>query len=188
MTFFEFGSKLVLANFHASPIDLKIEYIDLIKGNYSNFDFPIIFKQTNGKKLTDILDTGFPGLFLISERLVSILEYHDFTGWKTYPIIVLDKQENNVLGYKGLSVTGRSGPIIYKDSNLFEKRKVPDGPLCKFYKGEFVELWDGSDFFLPENSIGTVVSKKVADVLNINKVTNLQLINLADAEVSLNSL
>ena len=97
--FFTLDSKLLSSTFQARPINLKrdvdnnFQEWDLIKGNYAEIDFPVIFTQDHGKKLTDILDTGWPGLFLISDRLKKILEENKLTGWKTFPIKVYDKKK-----------------------------------------------------------------------------------------------
>ena len=67
-------------------------------------------------------------------------------------------------------------------AEIVEKRMVLQGPICKFYKGMSIDNWDGSDFFTPEGTYETFVTKKAADVLKKNKITNLKLINLADSE------
>lgn len=82
-----------MSTFHAGPLDIRsIRRAELIKGNYEDMAFPIAFKQGTGNNLLDILDTGFPGLYLISERLKAILEDNHLTGWKTYPIKLYDKK------------------------------------------------------------------------------------------------
>lgn len=186
--FFDFGSKLSSVNFHASLMDDKIERNNLIKGEYNSIEFPVVFKQSRGKRINDIIDTGLVNLYLISSRFKKILIDNELTGWKTYPVIIIDKKDVEIAGYHGLSITGRSGPIFYDKSSLFEKRRVPNGPLRQFYKGEFVEDWDGSDFFVPDMTIGICVSNKAADVLKKNKITNMHLVNLSEIEVNLNLL
>src|SRR5262245_11871693 len=109
--FFYFGSKLLSSTVQAGPIVLKQKNglpgsYYLIKGYYEGINFPYVFKQDYGKKFTDILDTGCAGLFLISENLKKILENNRFTGWKTYPIKLYDKKNNEVSGYHGFSVIG----------------------------------------------------------------------------------
>ena len=92
---------------------------------------------------------------------------------------------SEVTGYHGFSITGRSGPVKYDKSAIIEKKLVPTGPLCKFYKGFDIEIdkWDTSDFFIPSKSRGTIITKKAADVLKKNKITNLRLENIADIEI-----
>ncbi|MCL2072651.1 MAG: hypothetical protein FWH18_01920 [Marinilabiliaceae bacterium] len=195
--FFRFGSKLVSSTFQAHPVGLKeFHPIDpnrrysydehrLIRGDYYNIFFPVKFKQEFGKNLQDILDTGWAGLYLISDKMKLILEDNKLTGWKTFDVKVLDKSKQEIQGYHGFSVTGRCGNIDYSKSEIIEKRRVPNGPLCKFYKGLHVGLdkWDGSDFFLPEQYLGTIITSKVSEILKKNKLTNIRLINLADIEI-----
>ena len=105
-----------------------------------------------------------------------ILEQNGLTGWKIFSVVVLDKKENEVTGYHGLSITGRCGPIDYTKCEIFEKRPVPTGPISKFFKGRYIglEMWDGSDFFLPKDSLGIIVTKVVAEII---KNTNLPTLN-----------
>ena len=189
--FFTLDSKLLSSTFQARPINLKrdvdnnFQEWDLIKGNYAEIDFPVIFTQDHGKKLTDILDTGWPGLFLISDRLKKILEENKLVGWKTFPIKVYDKKKNEILGYHGFSITGRCGPIDYKKAEICERQSVPTRPFYKVYKGLYVGLdkWDRSDFFIPDESIFFIVTNKAAEILQKNKVTNLVLKNLSNVEM-----
>ena len=189
--FFTLDSKLLSSTFQARPINLKrdvdnnFQEWDLIKGNYAEIDFPVIFTQDHGKKLTDILDTGWPGLFLISDRLKKILEENKLVGWKTFPIKVYDKKKNEILGYHGFSITGRCGPIDYKKAEICERQSVPTRPFYKVYKGLYVGLdkWDRSDFFIPNESMFFIVTNKAAEILQKNKVTNLVLKNLSNVEM-----
>jgi hypothetical protein len=180
---FSFSSKMVLSNFRAGPIDLTTSHINLIEGHYPEINFPVVFKHDDGKKLCDILDTGYASLFLISDRLKAILEENKLTGWKVYPIKLYDKKNNEIFGYSGFSITGRCSPPSYAESEIIEKQYVPTGPICKLYKGMTINNWDGSDFFLPEGTLHIIVSKKAADILKENKITNLDLENLAELEI-----
>jgi len=183
--FFSFSSKFVGSTFQASPVDQKIDHLRLIKGDYIGIDFPIIFQQTGGHKLLDILDTGYVSLFLISDRLKFILEENRLTGWKTFPIILYDKKNNQIFGYQGFSVTGRCGSTHFEKSKIIEKQLVPTGPVCKYYRGIFIDRWDGTDFFSPEKKYHTFVTNKASDLLKKNKITNLRLENSDDYETAI---
>jgi hypothetical protein len=112
--FFDFCSKLVLSTVQVCPVGLKkdengvIEQRNLVKGKYKGVDFPVVFKQESGKKLTDILDTGWVSLYLISDRMKSILEENNLTGWKTFDIQIYDKKKNEICGYYGWPFQPRS--------------------------------------------------------------------------------
>jgi len=120
--FYDFGSKLLSSTFQAGAVGLKTQagkgpiladHWELIKGNFFGINFPVVFKQDYGKKLLDILDTGWPSLYLISDHLKNTLETNKLTGWKSYPARVYDKKGVEVMGYNGFSITGRCGPIDY---------------------------------------------------------------------------
>lgn len=183
--FFDFGSQPVSSTIQAHLTDLSIDHLKLIKGNYQGINFPIIFKQEYGNKLYDILDTGCAGFFLISERMRKILEENNLTGWIVFPIKLYDKKGKEITGYHGFSVIGHSGPTSYEKSEIIEKRKVANGPLCKYYKGVIVDNWDGSDFFTPEGTYETFITKKAAEILTKFKITNVYLENLADQEMAI---
>jgi hypothetical protein len=183
--FFDFSSKLVSSTFQAGAIGIpKGAQGELIMGEYAGIDFPVIFMQEYGHKLTDILDTGYTSLCLISDRLKILLEENGFTGWKCFPIRLFDKKKNEVLGYHGFSITGRCGPIDRTKSTIIEKQRASGWPMRKFYKGLYIGLdtWDNTDFFIPKGSAWPIITKKVADVLKKNKITNLCMENLADIE------
>ena len=112
-----------------------------------------------------------------------ILEENNLTGWKTFPIKLYDKNGNEISGYHGFSIIGHCNPINYEKSAIIEKRKVPTGPICKFYKGMFIDKWDETDFFTPEGTYEIFITKKAADILKKNKITNVQLENLTDSEI-----
>lgn len=158
----------------------QIEHILLLMGNYSEFELPIIFKHEYGKRLDDIIKTGYSSLHLISNRFKQVLEEGHFTGWKTFPVKVLNKKGIEIEGYHGLSVTGRCGPVDWDKSQIIQKPFLKDGPLARYYKGFYVDHWDGSDFFIPEEYYTICVTKRVAETLVKAKLTNIQLVNFAE--------
>lgn len=186
-SFYDFISKPVLTTLTFVPKSINLRNYEerkLIRGDYREINFPIVYEHERGKKIRDILNTGFSSLYLISDRFKEILETNHITGWKSYPVKLLDKMGNEVKGYHGFSITGRCGPIDYSRSEIIEKRYVPEGPLCKLYKGTYIGLdeWDGSDFFLPIDSIKIVITERALKILKNNKITNIDIVNLADEE------
>jgi hypothetical protein len=158
----------------------------LIQGVYDGISFPVIFKQEYGKKLEDVLDTGWVNLYLISDRMKTVLEENALTGWKIFVVQVMDRKGREIQGYHGLSITGRCGKIDYGKSEIIKKRLVPDTPLSKYYRGLHVGLdeWDDSDFFLPEKYFGTIITSRAVEVLKKNKITNIRFDNLTEIETS----
>jgi len=192
--FYSFGSKLLSSTFQAHAVALNkdknknSEYYDqdmLLLGNYSGITFPVIFKQEYGNKLQDVLDTGWVGLYIISDKMKGVLEDNNLTGWKTFAVKILNKCGQEIEGYHGFSVIGRCGKIDYSKSEIIEKQLVPNGLLGKYYKGLNVGLdkWDGSDFFLPEKYFGIIITEKTANILKKNKITNIKLENLTEIEL-----
>ena len=190
--FFTFGDDYSSSTFQASAIDLKKdryginEHDHLIKGKYDRINFPVIFKQECGKNLKDILGVGWGGLYLISDKLKTLLEENKLTGWKTFPIKLYDKKNNEILGYQGFSITGRCGESDHTKAEIMDRQRVPMGPIYKVYKGLYIGLdkWDRSDFFIPDESLRLIITKKAVSVLEKNKITNMRLENLSDVEVS----
>ena len=189
--FFELGTNHISSTFQAHPVNLGIninginDEDNLIKGRYNEISFPVIFKQAYGKKLLDILGTGWPGLYLISDRMKTILEENQITGWKVFQIKLYDKKENEISGYHGFSITGHCGPIDDRKAEIVERQRIPTGPIYKAYKGLYVGLdkWDGSDFFIPDKSLFFIITTKSANILKENKITNVTLKNLTNIEI-----
>lgn len=189
--FYIFSSKLISSTIQAHPINLNKNKVEndlfdefkLIKADYSGISFPVVFKQKYGKRFMDILDTGWPNLYLISTRLKDILEENDLSGWKTFGIELFDKANQKINGYHGFSITGQCGPIDYSRSEIFQKQISINGPFSTYYKGLFFENWDGSDFFLPKNVFEILITERTAEILKINKITNVNLEKVSDCEV-----
>lgn len=184
---FIFGSSLSQV-----PICVSNDFLDwetnceIVKGNYTGIDLPIIFKQSSGRKWTDILNPSSVSMYIVSQRFIELLEKNNITGWKTYPIIILDKEKKEVNGYVGFSIIGRSGAVDYKKSTVYEKQLVPNGTMNKYYKGLYIDLdkWDNSDFFIPESSLQIIVTERVMKLIKKYKLTNIILQDVTDYEVS----
>jgi len=185
MKFYDFGSELLSSTVQAKAFDItRNDFIEipepqwrLILGNYEGISLPVKFKQQSGKKLRDILDTGWPSLYLISDHLKNILLTSGLTGWKTFEVQVFDSKSHPINGYHGFSITGRAGILNFSESTIIEKKLVPNGPLSKYYKGFYFDLdeWDKSDFFLPSKYYGIYISEKAFKILSKEKITNLSL-------------
>lgn len=190
--FYTFSSKLSSSTIQAHVISLSdkedssglFDQHRLIQGEYDGISFPVIFKQEYGKKLEDVLDTGWPSLFLISDKMKAILEESALTGWQTFEVRLLDKKGQELQGYHGLSITGRCGKIDFSKSEIIEKRLASNAPLVKYYKGLHIGLdkWGNNDFFLPEKYFGIIITGRAAEVLKTSKLTNIRLENLGEIE------
>lgn len=182
---YSFSSNLNSSNFAAFPQKLSLQQIEqLIRGLYQTVNFPVIFKHSMGrKKLTDLLDTGHPSFFLISDRFLQILQDNHLTGWETYPIILLDKNNQQIPGYHGFSITGTSDSKNFSESKIIEKKFVEHGPIVKFYKGFTIRPHGDFDFFIPPHTTGFCISEKTAVLLKKNNITNVELEDAENYEI-----
>ena len=160
------------------------EHERLLVGDYEGIKFPVIFMHEDGNKLEDILITFYPSLYIISEKIKNIFERNNLTGWKTFPIEVLNKEGRKLIGYYGMSITGKCGPVDNSKPEIVPYTRIPYLSGEKAYKGYHVGLdkWDGSDFFVPEGVFAIIGSQKVADVFKANRIKGLVPVNLADVE------
>lgn len=191
---YELNSKLLSSSLQVHPVGLKnITFNDgldaqwhLILGDYSQFKFPLRFHHAYGNKMTDILDTGWPGMYLISKFLKSTFIDQELTGWKTYPVEVFDNKGTKIEGYSGLSITGKTGPIDFTQSEIVQQRLVAHGPISKYYKGLYpkMEEWDGSDFFLANGYFGIIMTDRAASVFRKSRLSNVKVQPLEDIEMS----
>ena len=191
-SFYSFGSKLLSTTIQVHAIDLNkhdkttnlFDQQRLILGNYDGIDFPVVFKQEDGNRWHDIIDTGWPSLFLISSEFRDFLIGNSFRGWKTFEVEVLDKKNNLIKGYYGMSVTGRCGKIYFDRSEIVEKKFSEQGTVGKYYKGIHFNIneWDGSHFFIPVDYFGIFISGQVVTSLKKFKFTNINIENVQNIE------
>jgi hypothetical protein len=141
---------------------------------------PVWFKYDSGGEAEDVIYTQSILTYLVSEKIVSILEDSKFTGWSTYPINLYDEKLNNLTGYVGLSITGKASTVD-KERSIREKLELPDVNNSKLYSqrvGVYFEEdeYDGSDFFTPSGSGMIIVSEGVVKAFEKNEVTNAKFI------------
>lgn len=144
--FFNFRSKLSSANARVAAIELDLEpdpngvmeddHTKLIKGQYEGIHFPVVFKQKHKGKFNDVLDTEWPGLYLISEKFKKIAEENELTGWQVFPVRLYDLKRDEIFGYYGFSIVGQCGSVSYAQSEILEKRWVPHGPFTSLLQKE----------------------------------------------------
>ncbi len=149
---------------------------------------PVVFHAYMGRQPMDILWSSIVHLFCVSERVINLLKHHGATGWGTYPAEVYDRDGRLLPGYHGFSITG---PNVKHDESRSEivQKEIPWRP-GKHYtvrKGFYFNEadWDGSDFF---RSTGfKLVTKRVRDLLNKERIRNVCLTPLPEVELSVPS-
>jgi len=155
-------------------------YDELFYGNYENIQFPVTYKIVLGSRLHEIVSTDYSCIRLINSKVKTIFEENQFTGYKTFPVIFLDKNNREIHGYHGLSITGRAGFRNFSSSEIIDKVLTPDEVIRK-YKGYYVDEWDGSDFFCARRSTATYITPRVVQALNKNKIGNFRPKHVKDA-------
>lgn len=184
--FYLINSELLSSSIHASLEDnLSLNELQkLFKGEFTSINFPINFRQEHGKKESDLLDTGTIYILLISEKVRNILLRNKISGWKTYEVKVFDKNNKEITGYHGLSITGKCAPTYFNEEKIIKKQLTENAPLSSFYKGLFFDIgnWDGSDIFMPTDSYYIIITEKVYNILSQAKLTNFKFENLIHVE------
>ena len=147
------------------PLSPQIdEYaLDLAGGTYCPRK-PVEYRQYMRSKLKDLIATGFPGRYILSDRIISVLRLGRFKGWNTYPVSIVDKKGLKILGYYGFSVSGRCGPP--DESRCLSRTENADG-LGYEATGLFFdeETWDGSDIFMVQTTAYICVTGEVRDAV-----------------------
>ncbi|MDX6479962.1 MAG: hypothetical protein QOG85_472 [Gaiellaceae bacterium] len=147
---------------------------------------PVRFTHDEGSRIKDYIGTTWGALSLVSERLISALD--GFSGWQTYPVEVFDERGRLVVGYHGLAVTGRSGPI---DNRLNPVEvlppPVPQGKASPHRIGLRFrpKAWDGSDVFCPGDTAFIFMTQDAKDALVTAKVTGIELDRITEIALPL---
>lgn len=147
-------------------------------GSYEGVSFPLEFRHLYGKRYYDILCIGCgSSLFLVSDRFLEVLETNHFTGWKSYPVRLFEKNGTEIFGYNGFSVTGKAGKIDWDQCEIVQMPDTWDSSKIKsYYKGTPINMseWDGSDIFMPSNNWGKFITEPVYKALKKAKITNIE--------------
>ena len=172
-----------LIQFYAYPVcNNRLKGRELLYGDYTNCNFPIIFlseddEYIKNKRMTDFLNAGIDRL-VVSDKVIEVLSDNNITGWKTYPIEVYDKNENYIGGYHGLSITGRCEAV--KPSlaepwiDSYGENTLKGMPL------DLDNTWDGSDIFLLPGTGFVFMSKRAKKIIEKDKITNITFDDIAD--------
>jgi hypothetical protein len=130
-----------------------------------------------GKTPGDVIWTD-ESLLIAAQWVLDLMREAGFTGWTTFPVVVLAKDGSPVPGYSGFAVTGRCGPVTVDRSNLIEPERGP-----AMYQGLTFDpaTWDGSDIFRV-NLGPPLVLAPVKEALERAKVRNLRFTPLAEVK------
>src|SRR5258708_3256922 len=107
MKFYSMQIGFMKDEFFVKPGNSAMDFYSLFKG--TEMMVPQTFVQAGGTVKYDLIGTGFAGLYLISERIESILKSNGITGWETFRVNVFDNENKRINGYFGFSIKGRCG-------------------------------------------------------------------------------
>jgi hypothetical protein len=131
------------------------ESLPMLRGEGSP-SHPVEISRHSGGALRDLVWTSLGLPIVVNDRVVQLLSEHAFTGWNTYPVVVVPKTGELIQTYRGLSVTVRCGPVDCSKS-LVAMSQYPAGTF-PVRRGLFFDpsTWDGSDLFMPQDSVAHV--------------------------------
>ena len=112
---------------------------------------PISYRFVTGQTPKDLVGTGYPGRFLLAERVFNALRCERCTGWSTYPVRLLGADGLEISGYQGLAITGRCGHPDNSRRQVIEV--LPFGKFARV-RGLYLDekTWDGTDVFFLQGS------------------------------------
>lgn len=183
--FFWMSASLSLSPMRVKPRNV----VDPFKVLRGDVDDIIVYDYASGGQPKDFVASGYPALFLISDRVRTLLE--PVTGWGTYRVEVWSKNQMRVEGYSGFCVSGRCGPIEDSLGEVVVKPpRVSGGVSYTVLRGLYFvpSSWDGSDVFVPASSNWVIVTRRVKQLLEAAKVRNVQFEPLTAVERSVRSL
>jgi hypothetical protein len=146
---------------------------------------PLHFTHAMGGKPRDVIWTTYGFLYLVSQRVITVLGENRFTGWTTFPAEVCGKGNERIEGYHGFAVTGRAG-----EEDLTRRVKVrlpadrgPNSGL-EAWLGVYFDpaSWDGSDVFILAGGLRAIIAEPVKAALERARIRNLLYTRLTEVE------
>lgn len=146
---------------------------------------PVSFQESSGGRPRDLVGSGHPALFLVSDRVAMVLQDHAFTGWSRYDVVVTRKDGSVLEGYSGFKVTGRCGPLQPLKAELAilpprtDRGRAVSGRIGLYFDPP---SWDGSDVFCPSTSAHVLVLGSVRQAMQRARLTNVALDRASEIE------
>lgn len=148
-------------------IDLKTTFsgTELVRGQFD--EGPLKGVVRNSGRIRDLVNTYWPGIFLISDQFRMLLQEHRLAGWRTVAVTIRGGEQQAAPLWL-LAITGSCG-------RLYGVGGDPVPHLSSI--GDFLDphAWDGSDFFLAENHDGILLTASCAEILKNSTLTNLEI-------------
>ncbi len=129
---------------------------------------PLPIKKSQGYYENDVIRLQDPFNFLISKRLKTSLLSSGITGWRTYDVEIDGKLSEN---YSGFCIEGRCGSTLRpKEKGFFNGIKFE------------IDTWDGSDIFIPNDSLTIFCTQKVKQSIDELNLKNMMVQRIEDYE------
>jgi hypothetical protein len=182
--FYKLGDRFLRAALAVEPAE-DIDTIKLLRGDIRP-SRPVRTRVTMGKRPVDLIVGTDISTKLLSDAAVKALTTAGITGWTTYPVEVLGPPGVRIAGYRGLSATGRCGPID-KSRSRRELRppRVPNAAAYWAWMGLYFDeaTWDRSDLFMPQDrTLFIFATELVRATVAVHKLTNFNFIPVDDVE------
>jgi hypothetical protein len=143
-----------------------------------------------GRHPVDVIWTTSVLVVVIHSRFLDLFQKNGVTGWRSYRVVVTDRDGKVYTDYDGLTVVGRCDAVDLSRSVVVVS-KYPGGWYPHFLGHYFDEKsWDGSDLFMarPDSNGGEAasifVTERVREIFGNAKINNVRLERLTEKTVS----
>lgn len=147
-------------------------------------EVPVVFRIHRSARPRDFGWTGT--IVIVSQKAKDTFEALGLTGWTTYEVDVRSKEDLEIPGYYGLSITGRCGPVQWRRSRIVPV-KMPGGMIPHF-EGSYFDLstWDGSDLFVSSGRGWFVfATAKASQAIRRFRLSNIRLLPTTEYRIPL---
>jgi len=175
------GEQMVRGAMRVRLVD-DLDPVALLRGEI-HVSEPVALEQFMGGKPRDILGSGHAALFLVSDKFVEVLQEQQFTGWRTYSVVVHATDTRRVGDYRGFAVTARCGQVRQSEPIILPPRSEK-GRAVPGRRGLYFDpaSWDGSDIFAPPTTGHVFVLERVRDAIKRARLTNVTFDRVTEVE------
>lgn len=156
----------------------------VFEGTFSG-ELPIRLLWQQGRMRFDLIESNLLFPYLFSTHALDLFQEAGLKGFKRYPTSIdATKGDQGIIDkYEFMGLLGRAGPVLWRETEIV--RAVIGDEIRYDVQDHFglpfdVETWDGSDFFTTQGNAWLLASERVAQIVRDNKLTNIELLSLAD--------
>jgi len=147
---------------------------------------PLTFRQVRKSRFYDLLSSGTPHIIPVSDRLLDILQSEGATGWKTFPLVLVDLKGRAVPGYRGLAITGKAGPPLWERSQRFIAEPEESwSPRLRMLRGIWFDegTWDGSDLFTLKGTCFLLATDRIVRAMRKARLKGIEWSRQSEVEI-----